>query len=126
MKFLLIILCVFNFACSITKPCAEGGDITWNPPIIGDKKCSIKKNKDGKNILEGPFKQEYFSTHTIALEGQFEEGRKTGIWTYYGEDGKLKSVKYFDSGVEKTPPIEAQKKIDLIITQKNGGLSPKK
>lgn len=106
-------------ACAIHKPCSEAGDITWNPPIVGDKMCKQKKDPKGEYINHGPFKQIYQSTGKIALEGQFTEGRKSGIWVYYGEDEKLKAVKYFDKGVEKTPPAEIQKKIDLIINQKN-------
>jgi antitoxin component YwqK of YwqJK toxin-antitoxin module len=113
-------LTVVAAACSVSKPCSEGGDVSWNPKIVGDKKCEQKTLPSGRQINDGPFKQAYESTGNIALEGQFELGRKQGIWLYYGEDGKLRAVKYFDKGVEKTPPPEAQKSIDLIIQQKAG------
>ena len=112
--------------CSISRPCSEGGDTSWTPKIIGDKRCEQKKSSAGKPVNDGKFLQKYQSTGKIALEGQFENGKKQGIWCYYGPDGKLLAVKYFDQGVEKTPPIEFQKKVDLIIQQKAGanGLSP--
>ena len=116
--FLSLILVLTS--CAIHKPCAEGGDISWNTKIDGDKKCTQKKLPDGKVVNHGPFKQAYRSTNEIALEGQFELGQKQGIWLFYGEDGKLKSAKFFEKGVEKTPPNSVQKEIDLIIQQKTG------
>jgi hypothetical protein len=107
-------------ACAITKPCSEGGDVSWTPKIIGDKRCVQKKAKDGRTVNQGKFQQYYQTTQTIALEGGFDDGRKDGIWLYYGEDKRLLATKFFDKGVEKTPPLEVQKKIDLIIQQKAG------
>ena len=107
-------------SCSISKPCAEAGDVSWNPKIVGDKKCTQKKLPDGKMVNDGPFRQAYQSTNEIALIGQFTLGQKSGIWQYYGEDRKLKTVKYFDHGVESLPPPEVQKEINLIIQQKTG------
>lgn len=114
------ILFLLTSACSITKPCTEGGDVSWNPKIVGDKRCAQKDFPGKRTLNHGPFTQAYQSTGRIALEGEFDEGRKQGIWKYYGEDGQLKSVKYFDRGVEKTPPAEVQKEINLIIQQKAG------
>lgn len=107
-------------ACSVTKPCSEGGDVSWNPKIVGDKRCAQKEFPGKRMLNHGAFTQAYKSTGRIALEGEFDEGRKQGIWKYYAEDGSLKAVKYFDRGVEKTPPAEVQKEIDLIIQQKAG------
>ncbi len=119
--FIIIALSVTLLAsCAVRKPCAEGGDVSWNPKIIGDKKCSQKKLENGKIVNDGPFKQSYLTTNQIALEGQFVLGQKQGIWLYYGEDRRLKSAKFFEKGVEKTPPPAVQKEIDLIIQQKTG------
>ncbi len=120
-NFLFIVSLIGVFTgCSISKPCSEGGDITWNPVIKGDKKCTLKKNAEGKRVLDGKFEQTYATTNTVALQGQFENGKKAGIWIYYGEDSKLKAVKYFDHGVEITPPPAVQKQMDLILIQKSG------
>jgi hypothetical protein len=116
----LFLLLTLLASCSVSRPCSEGGDVSWNPKIIGDKKCAQVTLKDGRQLDDGDFKQYYQTTGTIALEGQFNEGRKTGIWLYYGEDTQLRSVKYFDHGVEKTPPLEVQKDIDRVIQQKAG------
>lgn len=119
-RFLTLFFSVTLTACSITKPCSEGGDVSWMPKITGDKRCAQKEFPGRRVLNHGAYTQAYQTTGTIALEGQFDEGRKQGIWKYYGEDGKLRSVKYFDRGVEKTPPPEVQKEIDLIIQQKAG------
>lgn len=113
-------LLLVSAGCAVHKPCSEGGDISWNPKIVGDKRCEQKEFPGHKTLNHGKFKQSYQSTGTIALEGQFDEGRKEGLWLYYGEDSKLRSVKFFDRGVEKTPPASVQKQIDLIIQQKAG------
>lgn len=107
-------------SCSVSKPCSDAGDVSWNPKIVGDKKCTQKKLPDGKFVNDGPYKQAYQSTGATAVEGQFVLGQKQGIWLYYGEDGKLKTAKFFEKGVEKTPPASVQKEIDLIIHQKTG------
>src|SRR4051812_3157339 len=119
-RFLTFVLAVVSSACSVTKPCSDGGDISWTPKITGDKRCAQKEFPGKRTLNHGAFTQAYQTTGRIALEGEFDEGRKQGIWKYYGEDGKLRSVKYFDRGVEKTPPLDVQKEIDLIIQQKAG------
>lgn len=116
----LIFLGLQFWGCAIHHPCADGGDVSWEPKIIGDKRCTQKTDPTGITKNQGKFTQFYASTGKLALDGNFEEGRKDGIWLYYAEDGHLKSAKYFEKGVEKTPPPEMQKKIDLIIQQKAG------
>ena len=106
--------------CSISKPCSEAGDVSWNPKIIGDKRCTQRARKDGRIVNHGKFLQSYTSTGRIALEGEFVEGLKSGIWLHYAEDGRLIAVKYFDQGVEKSPSEEVRKKMDLLIQQKTG------
>ena len=119
----IILFSLFLSSCSVTKPCSEGGDVSWNPKIIGDKRCEQKELPNGKTVNHGTFTQTYQSTGKVAIEGMFVEGQKSGIWTYYGEDTKIRAIKYFDHGVEKTPPSDIQKKIDLIIQQKSGGIN---
>lgn len=120
----LIPILVFFFSfiqgCAIHKPCSEAGDTTWNPKITGDKRCGQKKNNEGKVVNNGPFYQYYQSNRRLALEGHFENGLKQGVWLHYGEDGNLKSAKFFQQGVEKTPDVETQKEIDRLIQQNTG------
>jgi len=118
--FLVLVLSVLGDACSITRPCSEAGDVSWNPKITGDKRCTQKTRKDGKTVNHGKFLQSYSSTGRIALEGEFVEGFKSGIWLHYAEDGRLIAVKYFDQGVEKSPSEDVRKMMDLLIQQKTG------
>ena len=115
-----VFLILIVSGCSVTRPCSDGGDVSWNPKIVGDKRCDQKELPNGKTVNHGQFKQGYQTTGTIALEGNFDEGKKDGIWAYYAEDSHLMAVKYFEKGVEKAPSLEAQKKIDLLIQQKTG------
>ncbi len=115
----IFLISVILSGCAVNKPCSEAGDVSWIPKVVGDKMCTQKKNKEGKTVNDGIFRQIYESNHKLALEGQFEEGKKQGIWLYYGENQQLIMAKYFEQGVEKTPPQEVQKKIDLIIHQKS-------
>lgn len=92
--------------------------MSWSPKIAGDKRCTQKRARDGRMLNHGKYLQSHASNGKIALEGEFFEGLKQGIWTQYAEDGRLVAVKYFEKGVEKTPPAEVQKKIDLLIEQK--------
>jgi len=118
-RYIMVSAVLLISGCAVSKPCAEGGDVSWNPKILGDKLCTQKKTKDGKYVNDGAFRQIYNTTKKVALEGQFEMGKKQGIWLQFGEDQQLKSAKYFEQGVEKTPPAEIQKRIDLIIYQKS-------
>lgn len=93
-------------ACSTSKPCAEGGDVSWYPPIVGNKKCTQKENSEGKTINEGPFLMWDQKDH-ILLEGNFKGGRKDGIWTQYNDRGEKIMEKNFQDGVETSMPIKA-------------------
>ena len=120
-RFLLILTAVFlTNACSTSYPCTDGGDISWNPPIVGDRRCGQRTLSDGRTVNQGRFIQFYGTSGDLALDGSFEDGKKSGIWSYFAPDHHLIAVKFFDRGVEKTPPLEAQKNIDLIIQQKAG------
>jgi hypothetical protein len=115
----LFLLLICN-ACSTAGPCTAGGDVSWSPSINGDKRCLQARSADGKIHNQGKYQEFYHSTGTLALDGEFDEGKKTGIWLYYAEDKSLIAVKYFDHGIESTPPIEIQKQINLLIQQKAG------
>ncbi len=94
--------------------------MSWIPAVVGDKRCTQKAATDGRVFNQGKFTQYYQSTGSVALEGNFEDGKKDGIWLFYAEDHHLVSAKFFDRGVEKAPPPEVQKQIDLLILQKAG------
>lgn len=93
--------------CAISRPCSEAGDVTWvNPgyPIKGDKKCRQVKNTEGKYVNDGKF-QWFYMSGKLALEGEFKNGFKDGIWTQYEEkSGRPILEKNFVSGKEVLSP----------------------
>lgn len=93
--------------CALSRPCSEGGDTNWvNPgyPIKGDKKCHQIKGADGKFVNDGGFKW-FYMNGKLALEGEFKNGLKSGIWTQYDEKtGRPIMEKNFVSGKEVLLP----------------------
>ena len=105
-----LILLFFASACSSGyKPCAQGGDVTWANKIHGDRVCYQKRQKDGTYLNEGHYRQ-YYDNGKIAIEGQFKDGKKEGIWTQYDEKGEANLEKYYEKGVEKSPPADVKRK----------------
>jgi hypothetical protein len=86
-------------ACAVAKPCHLGGDVTWPNPIHGDRQCHQKLFSDGRWLNHGRFVQKHLNGQ-IALEGQFEEGRKQGRWIQYDEQGNRIAERTFENGVE--------------------------
>jgi antitoxin component YwqK of YwqJK toxin-antitoxin module len=79
--------------------------------VKGDFRCHQKKLADGSWVNHGRFVQLQPDGRTIALEGQFVDGVRTGKWIQYSEQGKPLAELFFDSrGVQKTgvPPPEAE------------------
>lgn len=93
--------------CAISRPCSEAGDTTWtNPgyPIKGDKKCRQVKNSEGQYVNDGKF-QWFYMSGKLALEGEFKNGFKNGIWIQYEEkSGRPLMEKNFISGKEVLLP----------------------
>ena len=93
------------------RPCSEAGDLTGLPLVKGDFRCHQKQLRDGSWVNHGRFVQLHADGTTIALEGQFSEGVRTGKWMQYTEQGKPLAELFFDSrGVQKVgvPPLEAE------------------
>ena len=84
------------------KACQEGGDTSWYPPIKANKRCT-QKQIDGKWLNHGEYK-EWSTAGQVLLEGQFVKGKKEGLWIQYDESGKKVAQKWFENGVETTPP----------------------
>jgi hypothetical protein len=104
----------FLMGCSWKfQPCAEGGDVSWEPKVIGTMECHQKKS-EGPRVNHGAFHQ-WHPNGKLALEGSFQDGKRDGLWSYYNESGEKKMEKYFDNGVEKTvekslPKADSEKK----------------
>jgi hypothetical protein len=90
---------VFLTGCVAAKPCHEGGDVSWPTPIDGDRICNQKKSQSGFWVNHGRYVQKHRNGQ-IALEGEFEEGRKQGRWIQYDEAGNRVAERSFENGVE--------------------------
>lgn len=96
-------------ACSTTtRPCSDAGDLTGLPSIKGNKQCYQRRAKDGRWLDHGQFLQ-WHPNGTVAIEGTFLDGAKTGVWTFYDEKGKKTAEKFYKDGVETTAAAEAAK-----------------
>lgn len=104
--------------CAVTKPCRDGGDVLVSDDEgNGNARCH-QKEFEGRPQNHGKYTH-FFLDGTPAVEGQFLEGKKDGIWVVYNKQHSVKAVKYYDRGVERSAPPETQKLIDEIIRQKN-------
>jgi antitoxin component YwqK of YwqJK toxin-antitoxin module len=68
--------------------------------IQGDRQCHQTELKDGRVVNQGRYVQ-WYPSGKVAVEGQFDNGEKTGTWVQYNEKGKKILEKEFDNGVEK-------------------------
>ncbi len=88
-------------ACaSGTKPCSQAGDVSWVPPLKRtDRRCAQRRLPDGKYVNQGRY-EEFNEAGELVLEGQFENGKKTGLWTQY--DGKNHRIaeRRFENGID--------------------------
>ncbi len=99
MKIMFLHLFFFLFSCSITRPCREGGDVSWPHRFNGDQTCFQVKDKTGKMINHGEYRH-YNESKKIILEGMFVRGKKNGVWIEKNEDGKKVLEKTYENGVE--------------------------
>lgn len=90
---------LINAACTSApfRPCSQAGDLAGLPLVQGDYRCQQRKLKDGSWINHGNFRQLHADGFTPALEGQFQDGIRTGKWKQYSPQGKLIAEFFFDS-----------------------------
>lgn len=104
----LILAPVLLTACSSTfKPCTQGGDVSWYPPLKGEMQCQQRDDVNGRVMNHGNFKQIWPNGKT-QLEGAFDEGRKSGVWSQYNDRGEKIAERYYEKGVEKMMPPAAK------------------
>lgn len=106
MKFLILLPLLFS-ACTSTpyRPCSEGGQAAHETgvPFRGIKKCTQIKDKDGNYVNHGKY-FEWGPNEKIQTVGEYEEGKKSGRWVEYNDQGKMISEKYFKKGQETEKP----------------------
>ncbi len=83
--------------------CQDAGDPARETPFRGDRECFQKTLPDGRVVNDGVYR-EYFLSGKLSLEGHYEEGHKSGVWTEWNEDGKVVVRKYFKDGIEAPMP----------------------
>ena len=54
----------------------------------------------------------YFSNGQVDLKGWYKNGKKTGIWTYYANDGSIKEKVYY-----KNDNLLKGKELELYLQQ---------
>jgi len=104
-----VMICVIS-GCALTRsrPCSKAGDTTWYPPITGNMQCYQSKAPNGDLINQGQFRQ-YYSSGGVALEGEFQSGKKNGLWVQYDEKGNRVLERWYENGVERSIPDSARK-----------------
>jgi hypothetical protein len=101
---LLLHMIVLGMSCNTTRPCHEGGDTSWDPPLKGDGFCLQREVSDGVYQNHGNYQVLDTRTQRVLLDGRFVEGKKDGVWTEYNEQGEPIREKYFEKGIEKARP----------------------
>jgi hypothetical protein len=95
-------------ACSSVayRPCTQAGQPPRESPsskFRGTKRCYQIKDSAGNFVNDG----KYFEWHLnekIAIEGEYEKGKKSGRWIEYDENGNKISDQYFINGKEVPRP----------------------
>lgn len=106
---LIFYLCfIENLTGCITKPfkpCTAGGQPAreGNVPFQGIKRCYQEMNKEGMLVNHGKYR-EWYNNDKIALEGEYQMGKKSGRWIEYDQKGNKISDKYYQDGKEVSRP----------------------
>ncbi len=87
------------------RPCSEGlatGDdapvaAPSSHPFQGTKHCFQKQDEEGKLLNEGQYR-ELYPEDTLAVEGEYHLGKKTGRWITYDPAGNKVKDQYFLDG----------------------------
>ncbi len=129
MRHILSLFVLLNtVGCTTTwRPCQDGGDVTWDPPIKGNRQCAQWKDKTGNFVNHGQFLQ-YDESGRLVVEGDFREGKRSGAWTEYDKEGKKSRQKWYYKGVELPGPIPRGVKpdeyLDAFLKQKQTITAP--
>lgn len=104
---LILVYCAGLGGCSSKpfRPCSEGGQAPREDgsQFRGTKRCYQLPDSTGRYVNDG----KYFEWHLnekVAIEGEYEMGKKTGRWVEYDDSGNKISDKYFKEGKEIPRP----------------------
>jgi len=88
------------------RPCSTGGQPPREPsPTLfeGTKRCYQVPGPTGKYVNDGKY-FEWFPNEKLAIQGEYEKGKKTGRWIEYDENGNKISDEYFKDGKQIQRP----------------------
>jgi hypothetical protein len=72
----------------------------------------LKSNKETK---QGPYKA-FFRHKTVVASGNYVNGNKTGVWSFYGPEGKLvETFNYDDNALTYEAPLDTGSDIVVIF-----------
>ena len=69
--------------------------------------CNVKKSENTENTSNTKsltvtknleYFKDYYPSKNIKVEGQYRDTKKTGKWTFYYENGKVRSIENFKNG----------------------------
>jgi len=100
--------CLSGVACSFApvRPCSSGGQLAHDQPVEGVtvKKCTqVTDSETGQLVNDGLY-YEWYSNDSLAVEGEYKVGKKTGRWIEYDLRGNKISDRYFLNGKEVSRP----------------------
>lgn len=87
------------------RPCTGGEQPAHYPltPFQGIKKCDQVKDETGKFVNNGKY-MEWYPNEKISTVGEYKNGKKTGRWIHYDENGNKLEDTYYQNGREIPSP----------------------
>lgn len=98
-------------ACSSGyKPCTQAGELRWksDEPRKGTMRCQQGDSPTGQRINHGAFTQFFPDGKRAQLEGEFKNGKMSGLWVEYNPKGERIQERYFENGVERPIPLKPE------------------
>lgn len=89
-RYTFLLLCLFYMAACFGQDTVSKRN--WLSNEVLERYKVIKGNE---NVRVGPYKA-YYKRHTIVADGNYTKGQKTGLWSFYDDEGKLMQKYDFD------------------------------
>src|SRR5215469_11077627 len=96
--FVLVLLPACNRAGPAPFTCPPGTKAMGAPPPEGQERWCQKMVK-GEPVKEGPF-EIYRAEGTLMMKGEYHDGKQTGEWTMWYDNGQKASIDHYKDGVQ--------------------------
>ena len=83
---------------AVAKSCPDGAELKGAPPPQGTE-IWCEKEVDGVPVKDGAFVV-YNLTGTKMIEGNYHDGKQSGEWTMWYNNGQRASVDHYTNGVQ--------------------------